>query len=229
MQQYKHSLEQGSKKYLCPKCSKKTFVRYIETETGSYISEEYGRCDRETNCRYHSSPKAEFTNSFEVKTIPKPMPSFHSYELVKASKGYYKQNNFVQFLKTIFSESVLKKLILKYLIGTSKRWNGATIFWQIDNIERIHAGKVLLYTLETGKRHKDKNGKGLIDWVHCYLKRNNELQEFNLSQCLFGLHLINETNSKTIALVKSEKTAIIMSVFKPEYTWLSTGSKSDLK
>jgi hypothetical protein len=43
------------------------------------------------------------------------------------------------------------------------------------------------------------------------------------------LHLINETNQKTIALVESEKTSIIMSIFKPQYTWLATGSKSGLK
>jgi hypothetical protein len=229
MKQYKYNLEKGSKKFSCPKCNKKTFVRYIDAETAQYTSEEYGRCDRESNCSYHSYPKGGYTIHYEVKNTPKPIASFHNYDLVKESARNYKHNNFVQFLKTIFSESELKKVILKYLIGTSKRWNGATIFWQIDNLERVHAGKVILYTLETGKRYKDTNGKGSIDWVHSYLKRNNELHEFNLNQCLFGLHLINETNSKTIALVESEKTAIIMSVFKPEYTWLSTGSKRGLK
>jgi hypothetical protein len=43
-------------------------------------------------------------------------------------------------------------------------------------------------------------------------------QVFNINQCLFGLHLINESNQKTIAVVESEKTAVLISVFKPQYT-----------
>jgi hypothetical protein len=83
----------------------------------------------------------------------------------------------------------------------------------------------MLFNSETGKRTKDKNGKGFINSVRSVLK----LKDFNLNQCLFGLHLVNETNIKTIALVEAEKTAIIMSLFKPQYTWLATGSKSGLK
>jgi len=229
MLQYKYNLEKGSKKFSCPKCKKRTFVRYIDTETGHYTSEEYGRCDRESYCSYQSYPKDEYTIHYDVKNIPKPIASFHNYDLVKESARNYKQNNFVQFLKTIFPESEVKKVILKYLIGTSNRWKGSTIFWQLDNQERVHAGKILLYTLETGNRYKDKYGKGAIDWIHSCIKRNNMLYKFNLNQCLFGLHLVNETNSNTIALVESEKTAVIMSVFKPEYTWVASGSKSGFK
>jgi hypothetical protein len=83
----------------------------------------------------------------------------------------------------------------------------------------------MLFNPETGKRVKNQNGKGFINSVRSTLKLNN----FNLCQCLFGLHLINETDQKTIALVEAEKTAIIMSLFKPQYTWIATGSKSGLK
>ena len=83
----------------------------------------------------------------------------------------------------------------------------------------------MLFNSETGKRTKDKDGKGYINSVRSVLR----LQDFNLSQCLFGLHLISETNQNTIAVVESEKTAVLMSLFKPEYIWLSTGSKSGLK
>ena len=36
-------------------------------------------------------------------------------------------------------------------------------------------------------------------------------------------------NCNTIAIVESEKTAIIMSLFIPEYFWMATGSKQNLK
>jgi hypothetical protein len=225
MKQYKYSLDKSSKKFVCPRCNKKSFVRFIETETGNYLNDGFGRCDRESNCGYYSTPKGEFSNTFEIVNIPTPDTSFHDYSLVSQSGRNYKQNNFVQFLKTIFTETEVKEAILKYLIGTSKHWNGATIFWQIDNNEKVRHGKIMLFNPETGKRVKHENGGGLINSVRTVLK----LKDFNLNQCLFGLHLINETNQKTIAIVEGEKTAVLMSVFKPQYTWLATGGKSGLK
>ena len=52
-----------------------------------------------------------------------------------------------------------------------------------------------------GKRLKSKDGKPLINWVHSAL----EIPKFNLKQCLFGLHLLND-NVKQVAIVESEKT-----------------------
>lgn len=224
MIQFKYILDKSSKKFICPKCNKRTFVKYIETETSSYLSDEFGRCDRESNCGYHSNPKGENKNTFEIKYIPPPEPSFHNYSLVTQSGCNFKQNNFIQFLKTIFSDVEVKKAITNYLIGTSKHWNGATTFWQIDNFEKVRHGKIMVFDSITGKRIKS-NGKGLINSVRSILK----LENFNLCQCLFGLHLINYSTNKTIALVEGEKTAVIMSLFKPEYVWLATGGKSGLK
>jgi hypothetical protein len=225
MKLFKFTLDTSSKKFVCPKCFKRTFVKYIETETQNYQSEEFGRCDRETNCGYHNTSKREFKNRVDMVTIQKPETSFHDFNLVSQCRRNFKQNNFVQFLKTLFTEGEINKAIEKYSLGTSKHWNGATIFWQIDNNAKVRHGKVMSYNSETGKRVKDQNGKGFINSVRSILK----LKSFNLNQCLFGLHLINETNQKTIALVESEKTAVIMSIFKPQYTWLATGSKSGLK
>jgi hypothetical protein len=225
MKQYKYNLDKSGKKFLCPKCNKRTFVKLLEFETGNYLSDEFGRCDRETNCSYHSTPKAEFINSYEVKYIAPPEPSFHNYELVSHSGRNFTQNNFVQFLKTLFTPDEVKNAILKYLIGTSKHWSGATVFWQIDNNEKVRHGKVMLFNFETGKRQKRSDGKAYISSVRSILK----LENFHLNQCLFGLHLINETNQKTIAVVESEKTAVIMSVFKPQYIWVATGMKGGFK
>jgi len=225
MKQYKYSLDKSSKKYVCPRCNKKSFVKFIETETGNYLNDEFGRCDHESSCKYFKTPTGELKNTFEVINKPPPEPSFHDYSLVIQSGKNYKQNNFIQFLKTLFTEAEVKEAILKYLIGTSKHWNGATIFWQIDINEKVRHGKIMLFNPETGKRVKSKDGNGLINSVRSVLKLN----DFNLNQCLFGLHLINETNQKTIALVEGEKTAVIMSVFKPQYTWLATGGKGGLK
>jgi hypothetical protein len=64
-----------------------------------------------------------------------------------------------------------------------------------------------------------------VNWVHSVLK----LQDFNLKQCLFGLHLLNSDKSKSIALVESEKTAVIASIAFPEFIWMATGGLMNLK
>ena len=46
MNEYRYILEKGSRKHFCPSCKKKRFVRYIDTYTGEYLPEEYGRCDK---------------------------------------------------------------------------------------------------------------------------------------------------------------------------------------
>lgn len=45
----------------------------------------------------------------------------------------------------------------------------------------------------------------------------------------FGEHLLTDDKDIPIAIVESEKTAIIASVYFPEYTWIATGTKSTLK
>lgn len=110
-----------------------------------------------------------------------------------------------------------------FLTGTNLCWNNATIFWQIDQNEKLRAGKIMLYDPSTGKRIKKPYNH--INWVHKALKESN----FNLNQCLFGLHRIKEDYRKSIAIVESEKTAIIMSIVVPDLLWLATGSKQNLK
>lgn len=53
---YNYYLEKGSKKFNCPSCNKKTFVRYISNITNAYAKIIYGRCDRESKCQYHKYP-----------------------------------------------------------------------------------------------------------------------------------------------------------------------------
>jgi hypothetical protein len=79
----------------------------------------------------------------------------------------------------------------------------------------------MLYNSITGKRVKEPYNH--ITWVHSALKT----KDFNLKQCFFGEHLIKD-NTKPIAITESEKTAIIASVFFPDFVWLAAGSISNL-
>ena len=91
--EHRYSLEKGSKKHHCPECAKKRFVRFVDIETGDYLPEQYGRCDRESKCSYHLNPyldgyakavweqeqgnRSELPNNWKPKrkkAIPQPTP-----------------------------------------------------------------------------------------------------------------------------------------------------------
>lgn len=78
----------------------------------------------------------------------------------------------------------------------------------------------MLYNPATGKRVKDQEPT----WVHSVLK----LPDFSLQQCFFGEHLLAD-KSKPVALVESEKSAIIASLYFPKFIWMAAGGKDGLK
>ena len=221
-------------RYRCPTCQQraKTFSLYIDTETGEHIHPTVGRCNRESNCGHHYTPKQYFQDnniSFDTPKAYKPRPvtpqqkpvSFIPVEVFKASLKGYETNHFVQFLINQFGVEVASKLVSRYFIATSKHWNGATVFWQIDTQGKVRTGKIMLYSPTTGKRVK--NLELPVYWVHKALKQ----PEFELRQCLFGEHLLID-KTKPVAIVESEKTAAIASVYLPQFVWVAVGSLTNL-
>jgi hypothetical protein len=230
MTEFKYSLDKSSKKFICPSCSKRRFVRYINQITTEYLEETYGRCDRETSCGYHNNPKQN--ECIAIVNIEKIniTPDFIDPLLVKLSLKKYCNNNFAKFLYKHFANGEVENCIARFNIGTSKHWEGSTVFWQINQSQKVHTGKIILFDENTGKRVKIPFPH--INWVHRKINKD----KFNLKQCLFGLHQLKSSiamplqyNCNTIAIVESEKTAIIMSLFIPEYLWMATGSKQNLK
>ena len=128
----------------------------------------------------------------------------------------------MKFLSGHFGTTLADQLTCKYFIGTSKYWKGATVFWQLDRGKKIRTGKIMLYDTITGKRVKQPYAH--LTWVHTAIK----LSEFNLQQCLFGEHLLSNDFISPVAIVESEKTAIIASVYLPEFIWLACGSATGL-
>jgi len=238
MSQHRYILEpyKGmNTRYHCPNCQQrnKTFSLYIDTGTGQHLNPSVGRCNRESNCGYHYTPKQYFQDnniSFDTPKAYKPRPvtpqqkpvSFIPVEVFKASLKAHETNHFVKFLIDLFGVEVAGQLVSDYFIATSKHWNGATVFWQIDTQGKVRTGKIMLYSPTTGKRVKEPYNH--INWVHKALKQ----PEFELRQCLFGEHLINQVFSKPVAIVESEKTAVIASVYWPEFIWVAVGSLTNL-
>lgn len=233
MTTFKYTLDKSSKKFICPSCGKQRFVKYVDTISNGYLNVTFGRCDRETSCGYHQSPTEN-----EVLVAPNNLlptiittPDYIDYELLEKSRKNFISNNFIKYLRKYFNETEITNAIDNYKIGTSKHWNGATIFWQINQSNLVHTGKIILFDENTGKRVK--NPFPHIYWVH----KKITVENFHLQQCLFGLHLVANPLQqsivnplqRTVAIVESEKTAIVMSLFLPNYIWLATGSKQNLK
>lgn len=151
---------------------------------------------------------------------PEPTAVFIDETLVHKSLSHYENNNFVKYLKNIFPEPTVNKLIERFKIGTSKHWNGANIFWYIDENSNTSYGKIMLYNPITGKRERDK----IPTSVHSLLKLEKPSHSF------YGLHQITtEPKNKAVAIVESEKTAIVMSAFFPSFIWIATGGEGNLK
>ena len=156
-------------------------------------------------------PKADRKN---VEYIP--------FSFVERSASY--NNTFVKFLCGIFDRYTLEsptieRLMDDYAIGSIK--DKAIIYWQIDIEGKVHDGKIQHYK-------EDGHRIGGIDWVHSRLRKAGTIKGGKPEQCLFGEHLLQLYPEKVVALVESEKNALIGSAVFPEYNWLATGCKGGL-
>lgn len=291
---FKYTLDRLAKKHVCPACAKRRFVKYVDTETGSYLEGAFGRCDRSSECKYfqappsgnigylipcksisdHSPKSYRITNTrFEILYIPKSQvlekekgglwlkawyletngmntatlqsrtfnggevvnpvvmdsqkakevePSYHAPALMQGIVDGGIECNLTKFLKTKFEAAKVSQAMKRYNTGgTNAFWPNSTCFFQVAG--KVRAGKIMQYDEATGKRIKLPFPK--INWLH----NLDKSKPFELSQCLFGLNLIQSQPSKPVFCCESEKTSLIMSMLDNSGTWLACGSKTGIK
>lgn len=151
---------------------------------------------------------------------PQVQPSFINWDIVQRSASF--NSTFVEFLCGVTYYDTIKRLGDEYALGATK--DKGVIFWQIDVNGNVRTGKIMHYDAETGHRIKNRGNKA--DWVHHKLKEKGIMKDFKLSQCLFGEHLLRLFPDKVVAVVESEKTALIGAAIYPEYVWVSTGGRN---
>ena len=238
-------------RFTCPLCKQPhQFTRYIDIQSGYHVANHVGICNRATKCGYHYPPKQYFQDNELTAHIKKPvLPKSHQFKKLNAKIGLgdkveappkppdfinkhtfqkslsnYDNNNLVKYLDTVLGKDLVDHMINIYKIGTSSQYGGeSTIFWQIDTNWKIRTGKIIHYDPITGKRKKAPGQTA--NWVH-YLQYG---KDYNLQQCLFGEHLLKEDLSAPIAIVESEKTAIIAQAKMPDFLWMATGSLNEFK
>ena len=239
MEKYKYHLEKyhpGSKKP-CPQCGRKVcFTRYVDASGNHVFPKHVGRCDHEHSCGYHFSPSDYFRENPEESislsrkhvitpknlsvTIKEQLPSFIDRSIMEQTLSHYAINPLYTFLARCMGKAETDRLCSLYRIGTSRKWGGSVVFWQVDCNGRVHTGTIMLYDAITGKRVKHPQPH--VCWVHTEMR----LKDYHLRQCFFGEHLLSLYPDWKVFVVESEKTAVIASHFMPDVLWVATGGKN---
>ena len=149
------------------------------------------------------------------------------------------------------TEAQMQHASRRYRLGKSIQ--GGVIFWQIDQEDRIHDGKVMYYKMDC---HRDKSRHP--NWVSSLISKRNHWEKGQSSHCLFGLHLlydeqyelsdydglgieawikcmktkfsaVNGYGMRAVAVVEAEKSAVILSEHFPEYLWMATGGLGEVQ
>jgi hypothetical protein len=222
-------------RHRCPECNQpRKFSLYIDKETGEPLADHVGRCDREDRCGHHFTPSQYFTDNPQQATqlraasyrapirqaAPRPV-DYLPLELVEQSRRQLDANHLWVFFASQIGEAAANAIFEKYRVGTSKNWQGATAFWQIDDKGNARQCKVILYNPATGRRVK-QDGKTYIAFMGKRILGNPDA---TLQQCLFGSHLLSQYPGARVAIVESEKTAMYCAHFYPNCVWLATGGK----
>ena len=182
-------------------------------------------------------------NNDNVNDNCSSVSKFLSSELLTTFKGV--SNEFTRALvnSKILTPEQMQHAAEVFRLSTA---NDNVIFWQIDRDNHIREGKVMYYQADAHRSHTRK--PVTISWL---LKQEKQLpDDWKAKYCLFGLHQLadakvyglefmvngnhpdgNSINHKPssinpqdciIAVVESEKTAIICSELIPSLDWHSS-------
>lgn len=221
-------------KVTCHACRRpRRLVRYVDTQTGMFLADHVGKCDRIFKCGYHYTPSDYFRdhpcrNDF---TFRRPVslhinkqtskPSFIERSRMVESMSRCQSSALFRFLSSLWGNDEALRLFRLYNVGATSRMNDAAVFWQVDVNGFIRTGKIMRYGND-GRRVKED---GLVNfmWAHRMKSMVDNPDDFNLVQCFFGEHLFSSYPDSKVMIVESEKSAIIASHYYPQYLWLASG------
>ena len=206
MTEYRFHLQKyrpGSKT-ACPECGRKScFTRYIDEAGEIAFPDNVGICDHINSCGYRYTPKEYFRDNPAVKEKLNERERFGGTPIVAKAlaKPLPERKPQISFLPSDWVEQSMRR--------------------QTDRDDNVRAGKIMGYDAVTGHRIKEPFNQ--VSWVHSVRK----VPDFRMKQRLFGEHLLSATSAamsaKPVAIVESEKTALVAAHFIPDFIWLATG------
>lgn len=212
-------------RHTCPQCGRaQSFSLYLDAENRP-AGPQYGRCNH-AKCGYLLYPSnAESSNNAPI-VEKKPTPIYYTKSDVKAYRRAAMKNALCRYLAPKFHQPYFDRVLRDYCVGSI---DDAIIFWQIDEKYKIHRGKVMYYN-EDGHRvklqRKDGSEYGRVKMMWQFLHRDRDNEP---DMCYFGQHLASLYPNKPVAIVESEKTALVMSYFFPWFVWVATLSLNNFQ
>ena len=188
---------------------------------------------------YTPPPPRQKPAPLQLLTLP--------FDMVTSREDGREENTLVTWLRNgigwdYCQRQRIDKVLEDYHLGTNRR-NGMTIFWQIDEQQRVRTGKMMLYRQDG---HRDRDTRYNFDWVHSALSRHWDDERHEMTydppypfpdiydpskqepiQTLFGMHLLNAYGQTgQVNIVESEKTALIMATAYGNHNgevWMACG------
>lgn len=194
----------------------------------AWLAENFNIDAADIPSTFTSAPQPRSANSV---IQPQAVPTILDSELVSHFRS--NKSSFCRAMRIahLLTEKQIQQAAERYRLGCTR--DGGVIFWQINQHGQLLEGKVMYY-LNNGHRSHIRNPYS-VSWM---LRHQGETipDDFRASRCLFGLHQLGEFNKNLnpiIAIVESEKTAIICSQLKPQIQgqpviWMATGGLHQL-
>ena len=160
-------------------------------------------------------------STHQASEVNKSMQNETNYYLNPLFQWMCSFSTNTQVIKSMLS------LFCRYRVGVTP--DEKVIYWQHDIEGKCRAGKVMKYD---HRGHRDKQYGA--QWMHTL----NHLDDFNLSQVPFGLHLLAKHPFDTsVVVVESEKTALLAAAYHVECLngdsrlplFIATGGAGNLK
>lgn len=160
----------------------------------------------------NDQPQPKQQNQTTMKTI-KPIKQEMMDVTLPAGRDILGLCPLTDQLFNLFPRDLVLKAIDEYHVGfeyfDTGRLDRSVLYWQVNEDGDILNAKRICYK---AGGHRDKQVPPMLIWAR-------------KPQCLYGLHrYTRENRHMPVAIVESEKSALIMSIAKPQYLWMATGS-----
>lgn len=181
----------------------------------------------------------------DTSTRPKPReimqptpilpPIYISSEQISIAEKRNKETSLFAYLCRYFTPADVSRVFACYHVGASRYTNpqgGRAVAFPYINTDGLCMDvKVMSIDPTTGSRktapplYVRQNGEPTGE---CYYLGKIGKSDRRAPWCNFGDHLLTQRPNDPVAIVESEKTAVICSLVYPEFIWLAVGSKSNL-
>lgn len=219
-------------KFTCPQCGRKErFCRYWDHSIGDWCRDTLaGKCDRVNNCGYEKFPDKDASCRAVIIRHEISTPKHAETPLIPMNaqwnewKSIGARNCLTEWFRSMFGKEVADQVWDEY--GATAVDNSRVAFWQFSGDGTAVTARVIPYKPDG---HRDK-GKAMY-WAHNTLKTKG----YNPAKHLFGLRHAMGCKAARIAVVESEKSALLCECARRrygifnDYVFVATGGATFLQ